>query len=109
MLIAALVTTLAVWAAFVGRIVYEPGNHVGPEPLFAIAPFVLLLAIAWLPRYRRWKVVRLLVIAYVVVSISAVVAVDRANVLVQYDRWLKRGMPERPCGHIVRDLWACDP
>ncbi len=107
MLITALVASLFVWAAFVQRIVHEPGNHVGPEPLLAVIPFVVVLALAWLPRYRRWKAARVFVTVYVLISLSALVAMDRANVLVQYERWLRRGMPERPCGEIVRNFWAC--
>ena len=107
MLVTALVASLLIWGAFVQRIALDPGNHVGPEPLLAIIPFVVLLAVAWLPRYRRWKAARMLVTAYVLLSLSALVAIDGANVLVQYERWLRRGMPERSCGDIVRHFWAC--
>lgn len=107
MLVAALMASLLVWAAFVERIVRDPANHIGPEPLLAVIPFVVLLAVAWLRRYGRWKATRVLVTAYVVLSLSALVAMDRANVLVQYERWLRRGMPERPCGDVVRNIWAC--
>ena len=107
MIVAALVASLLVWAALIERIVHQPANHVGPEPLLAAIPFVALLAVAWLRRYRRWKTTRVLVTAYVLLSLSALVAMDRANVLVQYERWLRRGMPERPCGDLVRNIWAC--
>lgn len=108
MLATTFVASLLVWSAFALRIVNEPGNHVGPEPLLAIFPFLVLLAVAWLPRYRRWKAARALVTAYVLFSLLALVGIDRANVLVQYDRWVTRGMPDKPCGEIVQNFWACD-
>jgi hypothetical protein len=77
MLAAALVATLLVWASLAER------------------------------RHRRWKPTRAVVTAYVVLSLAALVAMDRMNVLVQYDRWLSRGMPERPCGDVTRHFWAC--
>ena len=46
---------------------------------------------------------------YALFSILAIVGVDRANVLVPYDRLTERGMPERPCAGNARHLWACKP
>ena len=107
MFVATLLASLATWAVLVARIVREPGNHVGVEPLLAIVPFVLLLAVAWLPRYRERRAARAVITAYVLLSLAAVVAMDRANILVQYDRWSQRGMPERPCGSVTQHIWAC--
>jgi hypothetical protein len=108
MLATMFVASLLVWSAFVLRIVSEPGNHVGPEPLLAIFPFVVLLVVAWLPQYRQRKGVRALVTAYALFSLLALVGIDRANLLVQYDRWVERGMPDKPCGEIAENFWACD-
>jgi hypothetical protein len=52
---------------------------------------------------------RAVVTSFAVLSIVAVVVIDGANVLVQYDRWAQRGMPERPCGSILRHVWSCRP
>lgn len=108
MLAAMFIASLLVWSALVLRIIGEPGNHVGQEPLLAIFPFLLLLVVAWLPRYRRRRAARAFVTAYALFSLLALVAIDRTNVLVQYDRWVKRGMPDKPCGEIVQRFWACD-
>ncbi len=107
MFIATLLASLATWAVLAARIAREPCNHVGVEPLLAIIPFMLLLAVTWFPRYRERRTARAIVTAYVLLSIAAVIAMDRANVLVQYDRWSRRGMPERPCGSISQRIWAC--
>jgi hypothetical protein len=109
MLIATLLASAAVWAVVTARVIREPGNHVAVEPLLAIVPFVLLLVIAWLPRYRERLTLRTVVTAFALLSVVSVVALDRANVLVQYDRWYRRGMPGRPCGSIVRHIWSCNP
>lgn len=109
MLLGALVTTLAVWVAFLARIGAYPDNHVSVEPLLAAAPFVVLLALAWHPRYAGWCRARRVVVAYAALSLLALVAADRANVLLSYSRWISRGMPERPCGPIARNLWPCHP
>lgn len=107
LLAATLLGSLAVWAAFAWRVITDPGNHTGIEPLWAIVPLVLPAVVAWLPSHAEPRTLRPVVTAWVVLSVIALVAMDRANVLVQHERWIRRGMPERPCGPIARDVWAC--
>ncbi len=96
------------WCFLGARILSDPVNHVGYDPLYAIAGFAALLVVAWLPPPgRRWA--RTVVTLYAVVSIWALAAMDHANVLVEYHRWLKRGAPARPCPESVRSLWSCPP
>jgi cell division protein FtsW (lipid II flippase) len=109
MLIAAILASAAAWAALAARIIREPGNHVAVEPLLALVPFLLLMVVVWLPRYRTRRNLRTGVTAFALSSVVLVVAMDRTNVLVQYDRWTQRGMPERPCGAVARHLWSCGP
>ena len=99
----------AAWVALVARILGEPENHLAVDPLLALLPFLLLLVVVWLPRYRGRRGVRAAVTVFVLLSVVSVVALDRANVLVQYDRWARRGMPARPCGSVARRLWPCSP
>lgn len=107
MLIGTLFVSVAVWAAFFARIARDPVNHVGFEPLLALVPLVLPMLVVLLPRYRERRVLRTVVIAYVLLSLSGFVAMDRANVLLEKDRWLRRGMPERPCGSVTENIWPC--
>jgi hypothetical protein len=109
MLAASLCLSIAVWAALVLRIIGDPVNHIGLEPLMACGPFVMLMIVAWLPRYRRRVAMRLAVTAFALLSVAAVVALDRDNEQVQYERWCQRGMPERPCGRFARHVWSCYP
>lgn len=109
MLEAALFVSVATWIALLSRVIREPANHVAVDPLLAIIPFIFLVALAWLPRYRQRRVMRGGVTAFALVSSLLVLAMDRANVLVQYDRWAQRGMPGKPCNAIARQVWACTP
>lgn len=104
-----LLLTIAVWAALLERIVSDPTNHVGVEPLLAVVPFLIVVSLSWLTKVPRHAGLRAGVTVYALLSIVAIVGVDRANVLVQYDRWAERGMPERPCAGMARSFWACKP
>jgi hypothetical protein len=108
MLGAALILTLVTWGALLARITSDPTNHVSIEPLLAMVPFVILVPLSWTRTPARPRL-RVALTAYGLASILAMLGVDRANILVQYDRWTERGMPERPCAGISRHLWACEP
>ena len=106
---ATLLLTVATWGALLARVVSDPTNHVGVEPLLAIVPFLGLVSLSWLSGTRTPYGHRVALTAYALLSIVAIVGLDRVNVLVQYDRWAERGMPGRPCAGIARHLWACEP
>jgi hypothetical protein len=108
-LAAALALTVATWTALVGRIVSDPTNHVAVEPLLAVVPFVILASLAWSDKVQTGKALRVGLLVYALLSILVIVGADRANVLVQYDRWAKRGMPNRPCAGIAGHIWSCKP
>lgn len=108
-ILATFLMTVASWAVLLTRVVSDPTNHIGVEPLLAAVPFVILVPLAWLARTPRRTGLRVGLAVYGLLSILAIVAADRANVLVQYDRWAHRGMPERPCTGFARYLWACNP
>jgi len=108
-LIATLFASAGVWAVLAARIIRDPENHLAVEPLLALLPFLLLLVIVWLPRYRGRRALRTGITAFALFSVISVVAMDSANVLVQYDRWARRGMPERPCSGMAQHIWACSP
>ena len=102
-----LLLTVGVWAALAQRVMVDPVNHVGVDPLYAVVVFVVVMLVAWRVRKRLRPALLYGVVAYSVLSVAALVALDRANVLVEYERWLKRGGVERPCGPVVRRIWAC--
>ena len=106
---AALFLTFATWVALLTRIVSDATNHSGIDPLLGVIPFLILGSLSWLTRTPKRMGLRTGVTAYALLSILAVVGLDRANILVQYDRWAGRGMPDRPCTGFAGHLWACKP
>jgi hypothetical protein len=65
------------------------GNVLWGLPLFFFAGLSALAARGTRPRWAPW-----LVLVVSVLSIPTVMLLDRCNVLVEYERWLRRGMPE---------------
>jgi len=106
---ASLILSAATWVALLGRILSDPTNHVAPDPRLAVVPFVALIVLASLTKTPTRAVTRGLVVAYALLSVLAILGAERANVLVQYERWIERGMPDRPCSGVARHLWACAP
>ena len=69
-------------------------NHTGHEPWLLLAVFVPTLALgiaAFRSRRSRWAA--LLACLLSSGGIVFLLYLDRFNVLLQYDRWLERGMP----------------
>ena len=69
-------------------------NHTGHEPLLLLGIFVPTLALGTAAfRRRRFRWGALLACLLGGVGIVVLFYLDRFNILVQYDRWLERGMP----------------
>ncbi len=75
----------------------SPVNHVGYPPRTLCAVGIVGMMAAFVALYlRAQRCLALVCIAVSLILVVAVLAVDHWNVLVQYDEWLKRGMPESP-------------
>ena len=93
------VTLGVVTIALIGG--YAPRNssgHTGWEPFTSLVLFVPLAvvgAVCFVMRHRFAGVARASVCALAVglAGIALIVTLDRNNRLVQYDRWIHRGMP----------------
>ena len=84
------------WLLVLLRIALVPGNHIGGNILWAMVLGGIGLGaggVCWL-QGRRLLGLSLLVLG--AFSIVGVFVLDRFNILVYYETWLKRGMPERP-------------
>lgn len=84
------------WGLVVLRIVSHPENHIGVSVLWVL-PLALVAMLAgglWLSTQRRRAGVALLALG--LLTVAGAVLLDRLNILVEYESWLKRGMPERP-------------
>jgi membrane-bound metal-dependent hydrolase YbcI (DUF457 family) len=84
------------WSLVVFRLASIPENHVGVSPLWVL-PLALVAMLAggllWAAPSRRAAVALL---ALGLLTGVGVVLLDRLNILVGYESWLERGMPERP-------------
>ena len=97
LLVLAFLATLFSAAVLAGIGFYLHGhdsNHTGHEPWLLLGVFVptLALGIAAL-RSRRSRWVALLACLLGSGGIAFLLYLDRFNILLQYDRWLERGMP----------------
>jgi hypothetical protein len=84
------------WGLVVLRIASYPDNHIGVNLLWVL-PLALVVMLAgglWLPTQLRRMGWALLVLG--LFTVLGVVLLDRLNILVEYEAWLERGMPERP-------------
>ncbi|WP_309888631.1 hypothetical protein [Archangium sp.] len=84
------------WGLVALRVATDSGNHIAVSVLWVI-PLALVAMLAgalwWGARLRRAGMA-LLVLG--LLTVVGVVLLDRLNVLVEYEAWLDRGMPERP-------------
>src|SRR5690349_15575027 len=84
------------WSLVAVRLVMYPENHTGVSVLWAI-PLALVAMLAgglWLAAHRRRAGTVLLALG-LLTTVGAVL-LDRFDILVEYEEWLERGMPERP-------------
>ncbi len=87
---------LLLWAGVAYRIATDPGNHVSVSPLGAL-PLALVAVLAganWWAAHLRRAGLALLVLG--LGSGVGLVLLDRLDILVGYEDWLERGMPDRP-------------
>lgn len=73
---------------------YYPTNHWGFDSRsFIIIPVLTsALVIFWKRKLPTWAFV--LVLIFSVLGIGFLITIDYGNVLVEYSRWIARGMPE---------------
>ena len=84
------------WGLVALRLVASSSNHIGVSVLWALplGPVAMLAgALWWSTRLRRAGMVLL---AWGLLTVLGIVLLDRLDILVEYEAWLRRGMPERP-------------
>jgi hypothetical protein len=87
---------LLFWA-FVGfRLLKYPENHVGWNVLWSLVVFLPLAAVSFAGYFLDQSRIALIIAIFAVISALAVFALYQFNILVPYEIWLKRGMPNRP-------------
>lgn len=91
-------TGLAAWVGILAYAILNKSHHTGWEPysaLYGFAP-LLLLGIFGILVHKRQPRLRLPGILLIVIGLLGALTIiyfDQSNQLVQYDRWVKRGMP----------------
>ena len=89
------VVAIALIAGYAAR---NSSGHTGWEPFMSLVVFVPLAvvgAVCFTLRHRFAGIARASVCALAVglAGVALIVTLDRTNRLVQYDRWIHRGMP----------------
>ena len=85
-------------ALIVGYAARNSSGHTGWEPFTSFilfVPLALLGAVCFAVRHRFTGIARASVCALAVglAGVALIVTLDRTNRLVQYDRWIHRGLP----------------
>lgn len=80
-------------------IVHLPDNHMGFEPrlFYIVGGAIMLFVLGTWARSTTGRTLRRLRLSTLLVAIALLVflaLMDRCNLLVQYEVWLKRGMPQ---------------
>lgn len=92
-----LLTLSVVFWCYVGfRIGKYPENHVGWNILWANGLFALLAIVALIHWFQDGGKFAIVVIVFCCISSIVATSFYYFDVLVPYETWLKRGMPERP-------------
>ncbi len=75
-------------------LINRAGNHSGISLYWVYVPVVpaALYSLRQLTASWHW----LIPLAFGIVIIAGVAALDYLNIMLQYDSWLQRGMPQRP-------------
>ena len=87
---------LLFWGLVALRLVASSANHIGVSVLWALplGGVAMLAGVLWRPTRLRRAGTALLVVG--LLTVVGIVLLDRLNILVEYEAWLERGMPERP-------------
>ena len=91
----ALVLNALIWLAISFRVFSYPENHWGLDNRVLIPWFGAQLVAAWVMRKALGRSALITFTAAALISLIGAVALLQWNVLVPYELWLKRGMPER--------------
>lgn len=92
-----LVALLLFWAAIGYRLATTPTNHWGVD-VRAAAPGAVLLVALGIARLRYEQASRPSsagVVLFGLLSLFGLFELDQHNILVEYERWIERGMPDR--------------
>jgi hypothetical protein len=84
------------WGLVAFRVATDSGNHIGVSVLWAIPLALVAMLAGVLLRAARLRHAGMALLVLGLLTVVGVVLLDQLDVLVEYEVWLERGMPERP-------------
>ena len=87
---------LVFWAFIFYRLIYYPENYMGFSPLWGLTVFVALLPSSLTCGFYSGFSRYFGIMAFALASCLALWGLDYFNLLMAYETWLSRGMPDRP-------------
>ena len=93
-----LVLSILCWGLILFRIIEYPENHIGFNILWLNVLFcgVLIVGLLWLAISRELDRLAAALVAIGIASTIGILCLYYYDILVPYDEWLRRGMPDRP-------------
>jgi len=92
-----LLECIAIGALVVAVASRAPSNHIGFDPRWlGVAALPAILAIGTAIARRTSGTAVLICTLTTVILVVGLLLIDQLNVMVQYDEWLRRGMPPSP-------------
>lgn len=89
-------TLLLFWSLVALRIAAHPENHIGVSVLWVIPLALVAMLAGALWRAAQFRRAGMALLMLGLLTVIGVVLLDRLDILVEYEAWLERGMPERP-------------
>jgi len=84
------------WGLVGLRMLSTSDNHIGVSLLWAMPLFGIAVLAGGTWWFAQRRIAGAALMALGVLSLGGVVLLDRLDILVAYESWLERGMPERP-------------
>jgi len=87
---------VAFWGFIIFRITKYPENYMGFSPMPGVFIFIALLVVAFVNVRRDEQRNQLILAVFAIFSCITLWAFDYFNILIGYESWLAKGMPDRP-------------
>ncbi len=84
------------WFYIIYRIIKYPENYVGWNILWVNGLFLISTLFSILDLREENRKRSLVIVTFSVVSITFIISIYFLDILIPYDLWVQKGMPERP-------------
>jgi len=87
---------LVFWGFIIYRLTSYPENYMGFSPLWGVTVFIVLLLSSLTSSFHFGFTRYFGIMVFALASCLALWGLEHFNLLIAYETWLSRGMPERP-------------